>query len=419
MTKENESDFEIINEGVTGDYLSVDGIELPDKEVEDEKVEKLYRRDPIVHRAVEKEIEDLFGLRPSVEADDEKLEDAVEELLFGKRTDLYKNFKKASKGSYLNGMSLIYLNYDNSEDIDTEPDVVEEVTQSGVIYKKDVHDYNLDKDLTSEKFNEVRSWELEIGKSSGDPQDYVRGPTGCNPEGVKDHDGVPRTEVHSSRLIHVVYDTIFNDPWGISKIAPEFDSHIYRKTVVESAVSAFHQNAEGIRAFSLPDKASDKERQFLKKNIKMLNVRSDMMIPHGTDILHPGPDLADPSELIEHLMETSTSMPYQILTGTQAGQVTGSETNLLIYYIEINKRRRGKINDMLMDKLEYLQEKGALPEGEFELDWGDVLPPDHEEEAGVLSKTALAVERLYNIGVVSEEEAREMLEEMTAVGEMG
>ncbi len=404
MADENESDFEIINEGVTDDYLSVDGIELPEKEVEDEKVEKLYRRDPIVHRAVEKEIEDLFGLRPSIEGDSEELEDAIEELLFGKKTDLYKNFKKATKGSYLNGMSLIYLNYDNSEDIEEEPEAVEEVTQSGVIYKKDVHDYNLDKDLTSERFNEVRSWELEIGKSSGN---------------VKGQDSVPRTEVHSSRLIHVVYDTIFNDPWGISKVEPEFDSHVFRKVVVESAVSAYHQNAEGIRAFSLPENASEKEREFLRKNIKMLNVRNDMMIPHGTEVLHPGPDLADPSELIEHLMETSTAMPYQILTGTQAGQVTGSETNLLIYYIEVNKRRRGKINDMLMDKLEYLQEKGALPEGDFSLDWGDVLPPDHEEEAGVLSKTAVAVERLYDSGLLSEEEARGMLVEMTAVGEMG
>ncbi len=404
MADENESDFEIVNEGgVTDDYLSVDGIELPDKNIEDEKVEKLYRRDPIVHRAVEKEIEDLFGLRPSIEAESKKLEDAIKELLFGKTTDLYKNFKEASKGSYLNGMALIYLNFDNSEDIKTEPDAVEEVTQSGVIYKKDVHDYKLDKDLTSENFNEVRSWILEISKEGS--QDVKK-------------EGIGRAEVNASRVIHVVYDTIFNDPWGISKIAPEFDSHIYRKTVVESAVSAFHQNAEGIRAFSLPEKATDKERKFLRKNIKMLNVRSDMMIPHGTEILHPGPDLADPSDLIEHLMETSTAMPYQILTGTQAGQVTGSETNLMIYYIEINKRRRGKINDMLMDKLEYLQEKGALPEGDFSLDWGDVLPPDREEEAGVLTKTALAVERLYDSGVVSEEEARDMLVEMSSVEEM-
>ncbi len=140
------------------------------------------------------------------------------------------------------------------------------------------------------------------------------------------------------------------------KIEPEFYSHVFRKVVVESAVSAYHQNSSGIRAFSLPENASGREREFLEENIQKLNVRSDMMIPHGTEILHPGPDLSDPTDLIEHLMETSTSMPYQVLTGTQAGAVTGSETNLLIYYIEVNKRRRGKINDMLMDKLEYLQE---------------------------------------------------------------
>ncbi len=46
------------------------------------------------------------------------------------------------------------------------------------------------------------------------------------------------------------------------------------------------------------------------------------------------------------------------------------------------------------------------------------MPPDHEEEAGVLSKTALAVERLYEAGVVCEEEAREMLWKMTSLGEI-
>jgi len=47
------------------------------------------------------------------------------------------------------------------------------------------------------------------------------------------------------------------------------------------------------------------------------------------------------------------------------------------------------------------------------------LPPDHEEEAGVLSKTALAVERLYEAGVVDEEEAREMVSEVVGVKNIG
>ncbi len=53
------------------------------------------------------------------------------------------------------------------------------------------------------------------------------------------------------------------------------------------------------------------------------------------------------------------------------------------------------------------------------MDWGDVLPPDHEEEAGVLSKTAVAVERLYEAGIVTEEEAREMLGEVAGVEGIG
>ncbi len=195
--KQETFNYKVINEAeVTDNFLDVDGIKLPEGKLDEDKIEKLYRRDPIVHRAIEKEIEDLFGLRPRIKSDSENLKEVVEDLLFSKKVNLYKNFKEATKGAYLNSMALIYLNYDNSEDIETEPDVVEEVTQSGVIYKKDVEDYNLDKDLTSDTFNEVKSWELSIG--GGD---------------VKSDERNIRTEVHSSRLIHVVYDTVFNDPW--------------------------------------------------------------------------------------------------------------------------------------------------------------------------------------------------------------
>lgn len=58
----------------------------------------------------------------------------------------------------------------------------------------------------------------------------------------------------------------------------------------------------------------------------------------------------------------------------------------MIYYIEVNKRRRGKINS-----------------------------PNHGEKASVLSKTAFAAERMYNSGMVSQEEVRQILREMTGV----
>ncbi|MFW5898702.1 MAG: anti-CBASS protein Acb1 family protein, partial [Candidatus Saliniplasma sp.] len=255
--------------------------------------------------------------------------------------EAYELTKEVSKSAYLDGMALIYLNYDGDENLQTEPDAVKEVKQAGVIYHKDVEDYNLEEDLSSEKFNEVTSWRVSVGSG----QDVI----------------------HSSRVIHVIYDTIYDDPWGISKISPEFDYHVFRQVIVESMVSTFYQNSSGIKAFSLPDKATKKEREFLEKNINKLREKAEIIIPNGTEISHPAPEIADSSKILEHLMETSTSMPFPLLTGVNAGAVTGSETNLRIYYIEIQKKRRRTINDMLVGKLKYLQEKGALSEGGFEL----------------------------------------------------
>ncbi len=376
-----ENRFSIIQEaGVGENYVSSDGFSLPKNEIPQKDLRRLYERDPVVHREVNKEIEDLFGKEPKVSADSEDLEKQIEELLFGD-IGLYKLTKEASKGAYMDGMALIYLNYDGDEDLESEPDAVKEVKQAGVIYYKDVEDYNLEEDLSSEKFNEVTSWRVSVGAG----QDVI----------------------HSSRVIHVIYDSIYGDPWGISKIAPEFDYHVFRQVIVESMVSTYYQNSSGIKAFSLPDKANKKEREFLEKNIKKLREKAEIIIPNGTEISHPAPEIADTSDSLEHLMETSTSMPFPLLTGVNAGAVTGSETNLRIYYIEIQKKRRRTINDILVGKLKYLQEKGALPEGEFELEWGDVFEMDEETRATVEYKRAMTVERLVNTGVIDVEEAME------------
>jgi len=378
--------FKVVNQSVVdGSYISLDGIRLPKGSIPRSKIVKLYKRDTIVNREIKKEIEDLFGLKPNVVAEDEDLKEGVKDILFGRDVDLYNSMRKASKGAFLDGMALIYLNYDNAKTLDSEPSTVSEVKQSGVIYRKDIQDYNIDKDITSDTFNEVNSWKVTVGFG--------------------------QLTVHESRMIHVIFDTVYDDPWGISKIAPEFDSHMCRRIVVESAVSAFNQNAAGIRTFMLPENPTKKEMETLDKSIMDLNVRSDIRIPYGTKVDHPAPRLADPSTVLEHLMETSTALPYQILTGTQAGAVTGSETNLLIYYIEINKTRSGMINDMLMDKLLYLQEKGALPEGDFKLEWGDVLPPDILERSKAFYRMSMALVQLVDANIIDLEKAVDMLEE--------
>lgn len=387
MVEGNSEDgrFFIVNtEGALEDsYITFNGAHMPDGDVPREHINLLYKRDEIVHREIFKEIQDLFGIPPKVITDNDELKESIKDILFGEKLKLYKHLMDASKGAYLDGMSLIYFNYDNDKNLEKEPDRIDTIKQIGVVYRDDVSSFVIDNDLSSETFNEVIKWKLTVGTA--------------------------QELVHSSRTMHILFDSVQGNPWGISKIAPEYDTHMKRRVITQSIVTAIHQNASGIRAFELPDKATERERKYLEKNIKKLQVRSDMIIPHGTDIHHPGPTIAEPRTILTHLMETCSSMPYQILTGTSAGAVTGSETNLWLYYKELDNVRRMIINEMLTDFLLFLQKKGGLPEGDFELKWQSVFEPAFDDRALAFVRIARGLQGLHDSEILDREETLELM----------
>lgn len=363
-------------------YISLSGIFLPHSDIFEEDVANLYKRDSLVHRIIFKEIEDIFGIPPRVISDDDNLKEAIESFLFGK-LKFWHVLADASLHAYLDGTALVFLNYGHGlASLSSAPKKVSNIVHAGVIYKRDISDFTLDEDLTSSTFNEVVNWKVTLGTVY---------------------------DVHHTRVCHVLFDTIYGDPMGISRISSEYDSHIYRRIIVDSIVSAVHQNSEGIRAFELPPDCTVTERDYLEKNINDLRTRSDMIIPHGTDIHHPGPTIANPKIILDHLMETCTSMPYQILTGTQAGAVTGSETNLLTYYLEIDKKRQRILHEMITDKLFFLQEVGFLPEGDFDLDWGSIYVPDALDEANVFLRKTTALLNLLKSNTIDADKVRDML----------
>ena len=56
-----------------------------------------------------------------------------------------------------------------------------------------------------------------------------------------------------------------------------------------------------------------------------------------------------------------------------------------------------------------MQEKGALPEGEFELEWGDVFDLSAEEDAADDYKKGMTVDKLVSAGVLDKEEGEQMV----------
>jgi len=378
------------------DYISGDGIQLTD-EVDTDDAKQIYERDLLAHREVKKENEDIFRHPPKIKSDSEQLEERIKDLLFGKLS-LWTKLHSAFLGAQLDSTALVYFNYTDSNEIDEAPENITDINQIGVIYRNFIKDYAWEDDIEKENFGEIKAWKYRAATKTSE-YDRTRG---------NDNKSSIERWIHTDRVMQVKYDDYKNDPYGISKIEPAFNYHIYRQSVVESMVMSYYLNASGIKMFQPPEDATPQEIEWLKKNIKSMREKAELVAPHGTTVEHPAPQTTDPTPYLDHLMEAGFSMPYQILAGVQAGQVTGSETNLRLYYREVQNTRVNTLGPLLNSHFEMLQEKGYLPDGEFELEWGDIFELDEEARSNVLLRRARATADLFELGLLNQEEARKL-----------
>ena len=367
-------------------HVDADGYTAP-ANLNQADIEKLYIRDNIVNRRIRKNLEDLFGESPEIHAENDELKEKIERFLFSSN-GLYNKLREASKHAFLDGHCLIYFNYDNDQDLSREHQGdIKSIPKIGIIFARDVGNPIIEKDIKDENYNEVIGWDF-MGE-----------------------------QIHHSRLINVVYDSIYNEPKGISILSPEFDYHMMRKSIMQDAVQSYHQNASGIKIFELPENPSVEDVEWMKENVKKIRGRGELTAPHGTKVQHPAPKVTDPTPYIAPTMEMGCSMPYQILVGTSAGAITGSETNLKNYEKEIHNLRKTVLNQWINEKIEYLQEKNYFGQGEFTLDWGDYKEITQEQESLIEFRKVKSAKDLFEMGILDDEEVRDWIG-ITSKGEV-
>ena len=368
-------------------HVDADGYVAP-YAISEGDIKLLYTRDNISNRRVRKQLEDLFGEEPEIHADTDRLKELIEGFLFTSE-GLYNQLREATKHAFLDGHCLIYFNYDNDPDLDREHQgQIRKIPKIGLIYARDVGDPEIDKNISSTHFNEVVLW---------------------NALGEK---------IHYTRVINVLFDSVYGDPKGISILSPEFDFHIMRKSVIKDAIYSYHQNASGIKIFEAPENPSIADVEWLKQNVKKIRGKGEMTAPHGIKVHHPAPKVTDPTPYINPLMEMGCSMPYQILVGTSAGTISGSETNLKNYYKEIHNIRKTLLNQWISEIVSYLQDKGYFPQGEWELDWGEFVETTEVEKSLIEFRKAKVAEVMFNLGIFKEEDVKDYIGITSTGGEV-
>ncbi|MBC7197460.1 MAG: DUF1073 domain-containing protein, partial [Deferribacterales bacterium] len=112
------------------------------------------------------------------------------------------------------------------------------------------------------------------------------------------------------------------------------------------------------------------------------------------------------SEHLIYQLAGGVNVPYTVLLGAGAGTLSTSETNLRDYYSDL-KDLQVRFTPIIRRLLDWeLKLKGITPE--YEVKWNEIYA-DEQSEANIISTKARAIDLLLANGVISINEAREML----------
>jgi hypothetical protein len=103
-------------------------------------------------------------------------------------------------------------------------------------------------------------------------------------------------------------------------------------------------------------------------------------------------------------------VPMTLVLGTEAGAISGSETNIKEYYGKVRSRQENRAKPIVMDMIQRLQELRVLPGGDFEIKFPDPQFKDEEKEAQVDKIIAESASLLVESGILTPNEARAKFE---------
>jgi hypothetical protein len=123
--------------------------------------------------------------------------------------------------------------------------------------------------------------------------------------------------------------------------------------------------------------------------------------------------VSSPQPFLETPMKVASAalgVPMTLVLGTEAGAISGSETNIKEYYGKVRSRQENRAKPIVMDMIQRLQELRVLPGGDFEIKFPDPQFKDEEKEAQVDKIIAESASLLVESGILTPNEARAKFE---------
>ncbi len=375
------------------------GSTLWNENITNDQLIAAYRNNGIGRKLVNKIASDTFDNWFNVISDNENLIIEVNEIFSSKkrwsnpgdnvRFGLKKTLKEVNKIGMVEGYALLMLGYSDDGELEDEVKNPRSLDYLSIIPRSKIKKLLIDQDIGSEHYGGIIGAKVKLG-------------TG------------PAIEVHASRFIYRPVNQYGNDPEGIGFMRPAYNYLVVLDNVIWSTGQSFYRNAAGFLHF-IKKKGKSTAMKKIKAQAKNTNALTAWVSDESTEIkdvgvkksaLNPMPYL----EVAVFAVSTSFDIPAQIVIGTAAGAVTGSETNLDDYYSDISSKQDIEQTPVIEELITILQDTGQVTKGDFNIEWKPLRELDEKKQAEIEKIRAETEQIRINSGTITAEEIRKKLE---------
>lgn len=198
---------------------------------------------------------------------------------------------------------------------------------------------------------------------------------------------------------------LFKSDWALSETMFRYSSPVYELT---------------LRQNDGPDELEKARQQF-----RNVNAKSDVVLPHGWEMdMHHADGQLDPEQYIDPLIQqvcAATEMTKSVLFGTQAGTVTGSETDITNYTTQVERMRQNETEDEFYSFIKWISIRNPSEVPTFalgyDIDWNALFEPSVLDKSEVLNRHVQTIKMAQENAAIDVNEARDLFSE--AIDEAG
>lgn len=356
---------------------------MRDKDITDSNIEYLVRRNALAYDQVIRLKKDPWRGGYNLSSLAEELADTSRQLLDW--MDFDEQISRALVYSYVFGVAGLYIDVPVNGKDGSKKDPVAKLQKPSSKKISDEKIYNFD-NICKKLVPITKKQIKQFWYKDGEIEFWEIYKSGSNIE----------TElIHESRMIHMPFWLLSNDPKGTSALLPQWDPLTDLENANMALIESLIKSSTGIVDLELPtDHSPDADQigtdvtqedwDYAEEKFKDIDLMKHFIHPRDWKIdvksmqkgANPGPYMDN----IYKLISSGSRIAKVVLTGAEQGQLTGSEY-IIKQYHELIGEWRIEITKHGIAILKRFQEWGVLPEGRIEWTWNPVDTPTQAETA--------------------------------------